>query len=629
MSSANENVTSSRRSRRSKKNNKNKKSVDAILNEMNENDKANDKANEENISEENISEENNFENDVISEENTNEENTEESMEEDMKDNTEENEDITTEEDEYDEESDEVTDAEDDTEEDVTDTEKEDVKPVPLKIERKKSSFNPAPFAAAMGVVAAVLVCITVAAGHFYFKDRWYLNTTLNEVPVSRQELNQTKKDFASTYADYSLTIKGRDDMVATVLKADIDLEVDADKYIDEVFEKQHDKFYLFALFSPQELEMKPDVSYSEDKLNELLNSSELVAGSADKPVVAPVNACAKFSDEKGYFAVIPEVEGNKLVPEEFDKAVEDALCLLLSDIDLTEYDGMFYAPEIREGDEGLQKTCDAYNSSVLHWINWKLSDTATVSLTPQDIMAWYDLGDDYSTTLDEQAVKDWVENFCLKYKSVGKTRKFKNHNGNVIDVAGGDYGWQLNYDATVNQVLDILKGDYSTQIAAYIADNSQENKNALVHNLDVSYKNKGYKFNAADITDDYNTSNYSEISISEQMVYVYQDGKCVYTAHCITGLPTPERETTKGTWYVKERRRDKTLVGETYETPVDYWVRITWSGIGYHDATWQNWGSWNASKYKTVGSHGCINLSMKDVAAIYDLVRVGDPVFIY
>ena len=46
----------------------------------------------------------------------------------------------------------------------------------------------------------------------------------------------------------------------------------------------------------------------------------------------------------------------------------------------------------------------------------------------------------------------WVEDFCLKYKTVGKTRRFKSHTGEVLQVSGGDYGWQIDYSQTVDQV---------------------------------------------------------------------------------------------------------------------------------------------------------------------------------
>jgi lipoprotein-anchoring transpeptidase ErfK/SrfK len=505
---------------------------------------------------------------------------------------------------------------------------------PVKDEKPSKKTGSAA-AKAIGCFFAVLIialAATVLAGHLYFQDRWYMNTVLNSVPVSRQQLSQTKTDLATTYDNYVLKINGRDDMSAEISKDDIDLKINAEQYIDDAFKNQHKTFYLFAFFTPQEINMTPEISYSEEKLADVIDNCELIAGSADKPINVPVDAFIKFSDINGYFVVQPETEGNTIVRKELDTAVQVALSTLLPQIDITDaeqYPDMFLKPQVRDTDEALNSEVDAYNSTSLHWITWKLTDSNSISVTPQDVMAWYTLDANNKPSLNEQAVQDWVEKFCLKYKSVGQTRTFTTHTGSTVEVSGGDYGWQLDYDQTVEQLMGVLKADSSAQIKAYIDNPTSENREALTTNLDVIYKNKGYKFNPANITDDYDTQNYSEISISEQMVYVYRGGECVYTAKCITGVPTPEKETTKGTWYIKERTRNETLRGEGYETVVSYWVRFTWSGIGYHDATWQSWGSWSPTSYITVGSHGCINLSMTDVANIFDLVESGDPVFVY
>ena len=61
----------------------------------------------------------------------------------------------------------------------------------------------------------------------------------------------------------------------------------------------------------------------------------------------------------------------------------------------------------------------------------------------------------------------------------------------------------------------------------------------------------------------------------------------------VTGLPTPERETPTGVYSILEMKRDKVLTGTIdpstgkpiYQTPVAYWMRVTWTGVGFHDAT--------------------------------------------
>ena len=130
--------------------------------------------------------------------------------------------------------------------------------------------------------------------------------------------------------------------------------------------------------------------------------------------------------------------------------------------------------------------------------------------------------------------------------------------------------------------------------------------------------------------DDYNTQTYSEVDISEQMVYVFQNGQVVYSAKCVTGLSSdPSRATKTGCWYIKDKKLEYTLTGADYTTPTKYWVRITWTGTGYHYMNRSDWSKWSPDLYKTRGSHGCINLQLEDVKNIYNLVSMKDMVFIH
>ena len=47
-------------------------------------------------------------------------------------------------------------------------------------------------------------------------------------------------------------------------------------------------------------------------------------------------------------------------------------------------------------------------------------------------------------------------------------------------------------------------------------------------------------------------------------------------------------------------------------------------GIGFHDATWQS--SFGGSRYKSHGSHGCINMPKQKAKEMYDLISDGTPV---
>ena len=57
-------------------------------------------------------------------------------------------------------------------------------------------------------------------------------------------------------------------------------------------------------------------------------------------------------------------------------------------------------------------------------------------------------------------------------------------------------------------------------------------------------------------------------------------------------------------------------------------MRITWSGIGFHDADWQT--AFGGERYKNGnGSHGCINMPVDKSGELFDMIEPGIPVIIH
>ena len=65
----------------------------------------------------------------------------------------------------------------------------------------------------------------------------------------------------------------------------------------------------------------------------------------------------------------------------------------------------------------------------------------------------------------------------------------------------------------------------------------------------------------------------------------------------------------------------------SYVTWVDYWMRVTWSGIGFHDAGWQP--TYGGDRNVNNGSHGCINMPPAKAKEFYGMLSVGCPVIIH
>ena len=62
-----------------------------------------------------------------------------------------------------------------------------------------------------------------------------------------------------------------------------------------------------------------------------------------------------------------------------------------------------------------------------------------------------------------------------------------------------------------------------------------------------------------------------------------------------------------------------------YETWVNYWMPVTYTGIGLHDL---NRSAYGGDIYINNGSHGCINLPLDVAKKIYDKVTINSPVMI-
>ena len=101
-------------------------------------------------------------------------------------------------------------------------------------------------------------------------------------------------------------------------------------------------------------------------------------------------------------------------------------------------------------------------------------------------------------------------------------------------------------------------------------------------------------------------------------------------SNVVTGLPTKERMTVKGTHRIYGKAKDRylgTIAVQGYRSHVDFWMPFNWDGQGCHDASWRN--RFGGSIYKSRGSHGCVNMPRAKAAQLYDYVSIGTPVIVY
>lgn len=125
-----------------------------------------------------------------------------------------------------------------------------------------------------------------------------------------------------------------------------------------------------------------------------------------------------------------EVKGNKIVTDKLLDAIDECLRQAQTALDITDenkYPGLYETATSSADKAELDKMLKACNNAALRYITWTMENGVKEQITPAKISKWitYKNG---KIKYKKEAIEKWVENFCLKYKTVGIDRKVKTHN---------------------------------------------------------------------------------------------------------------------------------------------------------------------------------------------------------
>lgn len=452
----------------------------------------------------------------------------------------------------------------------------------------------------MSAVIIIYMCVAL-----YFTQHFFLNTYINGQDYSLKTVSQVEKFIEDEVNQYTLVIKSKE-LEKEISAKEISLKYKRNDYIDQILKDQKALFWIQAVFGKNEKKMQIAVSYDKDKLNNLI---QIFSGAPENQQMSE-NAKPEFNGEQ--YIIKPEVIGTAVNQELFHEKVKEYISELKPVLDI-EAENCYTVPEYTSTSKEVQDACDTANKYIQTSITYSMKEPVVVS--KELISNWISVDDKMNVLLNTDAIKNWLSEFGDTYDTQGTTREFTTPTGKAATVSGGTYGWSIDEETElVNLENSIKNGETGTREPAYY-----NNGQAASH----------------DSIDWGNT--YVEVDLSQQHMWYVADGNVVLETDVVTGEPIPEKITPEGVYSILEKKRDKILVGEPnpsigdpgYQTHVNYWMRVTWTGIGFHDATWQREFGGSLNTIKGVGSHGCINMSLDQASALYSLIEMGTPVIIH
>lgn len=331
---------------------------------------------------------------------------------------------------------------------------------------------------------------------------------------------------------------------------------------------------------------------------------------------------------------LTEMNKNLKAPKDAEVHLEDGKIIVTKSIDGKQYDvkeilqqyqkqeykseihlNPVYIQPIKENNPQIQKEKQILQALLQRTVNYKVQDQV-YPLKGSDVIKHASVSKDGKVSIDPKDMQNEIAKINASQSTLNKSFQFKTHSGTVITVQGQSYGWALNVAKEAKQIQEAFENGQSTVVASHIYGNG--------------WDHMATGFNTT--TNNGIGDTYAEVSIAEQRIWLYKNGKMVLTTNVVTGRHDVGEDTHPGVWFILYKKSPSILEGSEYGQPhyrvkVNYWAPFTDDGQGFHDAGWRT--NWSSTAYLHNGSGGCVNTPANIMEEVYNNLSQYEPVVIY
>ncbi len=453
----------------------------------------------------------------------------------------------------------------------------------------------------LGVIVLLLAAI-YGGGALFFSSHYFPNTSLNNEDVSLASADSLASKIQQQAESYSLSISGQG-FSYSFAKGETSVSLDSAAIAKDAAAKQNNFAWPVECFKQHDISDVVVAEYQADSIDEVIKT-QVEAFNKDKD--ASHNATITYSEATDSFVPKAEVYGKQIDYEKLCTKAGQCLREMRTECEVTSDE--LIKPEIVVADsrmsDVLQKANSMFPSAVSLMLNGSVK---AATIDKATFGSWlYIEPADYSLGISKDLLTEWVDEKSSGMNTVGSKRTWTREDGKTCSVSGGSYGWKVDTDSLADTVYNTLVEGGATTI-------------------DIPCSQTGATYNGAGARD---WGAYVDVDLSEQTARYYDaNGTLLHSCGVVSGKPVSGRATPTGVYYLNDKQSPSTLIGyksngeKDYETKVQYWMPFVGNSVGLHDASWQS--SFGGTRYKTNGSHGCVNLSTSDAKWFYENLSRG------
>lgn len=455
------------------------------------------------------------------------------------------------------------------------------------------------------LIALIVVLLGLAGAYLWvskqYEECFLMGTYVNGTDCSGMTVEDVEALMQKQVDKYVLEVVTRGDKTEQIKGVDIGITYSGYDQLKKEFEKQNAYYWPQALIEDNKIEAEIVYEYDAQKLDELIAGLECL-----KPEnqVAPTNATVICENETAI--IKEETNGSQLIADKVSETIHAGVTSMNTSVNLEEA-GCYVQPKFTKESEEVIAAQKEMNKYLSAKITYSL-DGITMTIDKAQIAKWVYVDENMVTGVSYVWSEEYLNDVLpSKYNTADQPGVLVSPTGKEVAISKAITGRRVNVDKECDQLVEDIKAGKTVTREPALSSRGGD----------------GYVWG----------STYIEVDISAQHMWFIKNGSIALETDVITGM-YGSHDTPTGVYKILEKVPGKNLRGRplpngkpSYITWVNYWMRVTWSGIGLHDAYWKS--AFGGEYYKGGGSHGCINMPPEMAKSLYGMISVGTPVIIH